>query len=66
MPKMDGIEATREIKREFPRVVVLVLTAVEDPNYLAKALKAGAAGYILKEASPQRILGAIRRVLNPR
>src|SRR5918911_1663788 len=39
MPRMDGIEATRAIKREVPRTIVLVLTAVEDPNYLAKALK---------------------------
>src|SRR5688572_21671753 len=48
MPNMDGIEATRAIKRELPRTIVLVLTAYEDPEHLSEALKAGAAGYLLK------------------
>ena len=63
MPKMDGFEATREIKRELPSTIVLVLTAFEEPDYLLEALKAGASGYVLKYMSPQQIVGAIRRVL---
>jgi DNA-binding NarL/FixJ family response regulator len=45
MPKMDGIEATREIKALFPRTGVLILTAHTDPQLLMEGVKAGAAGY---------------------
>jgi DNA-binding NarL/FixJ family response regulator len=64
MPKVDGLSATRMIKREFPRTIVLILTAGEDPDYLSKAVKVGAAGYVLKYATRQQIIGAIRGVLN--
>lgn len=63
MPKMDGFEATRVVKRELPDTIVLVLTAFEEPDYLLEALKAGASGYLLKHGSPEQIVGAIRRVL---
>ena len=63
MPNMDGLEATRQIKREFPRTSVLVLTAVEDPTYLSEALKAGAAGYVRKGATTHETIGAVRKVL---
>ena len=63
MPTMDGFEATREIKRESPSTIVLVLTAFEEPDDLLEALKAGASGFILKHMSPQQIVGAIKRVL---
>ena len=63
MPKMDGFEATREIKRESPSTIVLALTAFEEPDSLLEALKAGASGYVLKHMEPQQIVGAIRRVL---
>ena len=63
MPRMDGLEATRQIKRELPRTIVLVMSASEDPDHLAEAIKAGAAGYVLKSASPERITEAIRRAL---
>jgi DNA-binding NarL/FixJ family response regulator len=64
MPELDGFEATREIKRESPSTVVLVLTALGEPECLFEALEAGASGYVLKDSSPQRIVGAIRRVLD--
>lgn len=48
MPKMDGLEATRAIKQEFPLTIVLMLTAFENPNYLLEALKAGASATSLK------------------
>jgi NarL family two-component system response regulator LiaR len=63
MPRMDGLEATRQIKRELPRTIVLVLTAVEEPIYLSEALKAGAAGYVQKGATTQQTLEAVRKVL---
>jgi DNA-binding NarL/FixJ family response regulator len=64
MPKMDGLEATRAIKRQQPRVAVLMVTTYEDPDYLLRAIKAGAAGYLLKNASSQQLANAIRRVLD--
>ena len=63
MPNMDGIAATRAIKRERPRTIVLMLTAVENPHLLAEALKAGAAGYVLKDAGKQEVIESIRGVL---
>jgi DNA-binding NarL/FixJ family response regulator len=62
MPRMDGLEATRKIKRDSPRTSVLVLTASEDPNHLSEALKAGAAGYVQKEATTTETIGAVRKV----
>ncbi|MGH3086289.1 MAG: response regulator [Rubrobacteraceae bacterium] len=63
-PGMDGLEATRRIKRESPRAPILMVTAHPDPGYLFEALKAGAAGYILKHASPDEILAAVRGALS--
>lgn len=48
MPKMDGIQATRLIKKRFPRIRVLMLTTFQDKPYIQQALKAGAEGYLLK------------------
>lgn len=63
MPRMDGLEVTRTIKRELPRTVVLVLTGYEDPILLAEALNAGASGYVLKGASPEEITDAVYRAV---
>jgi len=63
MPRMDGLEATRQIKRELPRTIVLVLTASDFSHDLSEALKAGAAGYVLKGAPTTETLDAIRKVL---
>ena len=64
MPEMDGLEATRAIKAEQPSVSVLVVTTYENPDYLLEAIKAGAAGYILKDASNRQLLNAMRRALD--
>jgi DNA-binding NarL/FixJ family response regulator len=64
MPEMDGLEATRAIKAERPEVSVLVVSTHENPDYLFEALKAGAAGYVLKDAPKSRLVDAVRRVLN--
>ncbi len=63
MPEMDGIAATRAIKAELPHTIVIVMTASEDMDHLAEALRAGAAGYVLKTASSQEITDAISKVL---
>jgi DNA-binding NarL/FixJ family response regulator len=66
MPKVDGLEATRTIKRQQPRVAVLMVTTYEDPDYLLRAIKAGAAGYLLKNVSSQQLVNAIRRAYTAR
>jgi DNA-binding NtrC family response regulator len=63
MPVTDGLEATRRIKREMPRTSVVMVTMHENPDYLFEAVKAGAAGYVSKDASGERLLGAVRRTL---
>jgi DNA-binding NarL/FixJ family response regulator len=63
MPEMDGLEATRAIRGERLEVAVLIVTGLESPDYLLEAVRAGAAGYILKYASRETLLGAVRGVL---
>lgn len=63
MPEMDGIAATRAIKKELPGTLVLVLTALDRPGDLSDSLEAGAAGYVLKHAPAAQISDAVRRVL---
>jgi len=62
MPRKDGLEAIREIKRENPNVRILVLTSFSDDDKVFPAIKSGALGYLLKNASPRTLLGAIRDV----
>ena len=62
MPKMDGLKATREIKEKHPHVSVMMLTMHENPDYLLEAIKAGAAGYVLKDASQAEIVEAVHQV----
>lgn len=64
MPEMDGLEATREIKRQHPETGVLIVTMHENPDYLLEALDAGAAGYVLKDTPADRLLSAVRRTLS--
>jgi DNA-binding NarL/FixJ family response regulator len=64
MPEMDGITATRQIKRHQPGVSVLVVTMHENPDYLLEALDAGAAGYVLKDAPAERLINAVYRTLD--
>jgi two-component system, NarL family, response regulator LiaR len=64
MPVMDGLQATRKIKDEMPKTSVMMVTMHENPDYLFEAVKAGAAGYVLKDASGERLLNAVRRTLD--
>ncbi len=63
MPRMDGLTATRSIKRSFPEISVLILTMHENEDYLLEAVKAGAAGYVLKDAPQEELVAVIRKVL---
>lgn len=62
MPDMDGLEATRKLKEERPRTAVVMLTMHDNPAYLRDAVRAGAAGYLLKDVSKDELVDAIRQV----
>jgi two-component system, NarL family, response regulator LiaR len=59
MPHMNGVEATRLIKERLPATVVLVLTTYDEDAWILDAIRAGAAGYLLKDASRERLVQAI-------
>ncbi len=63
MPEMDGLAATRAIKQMNPSISVLIVTMQANPEYMFEAIRAGAAGYVLKDASRFDLLSAVRRVL---
>lgn len=60
MPGMNGIEATREIRRRFPHIKVLVLTTYDDDEWVFDAIRAGADGYLLKDTPRQKLIEAVR------
>lgn len=62
MPRMNGIQATREITTALPAVRVLVLTSFAADEQVFPAIQAGALGYLLKDSSPQALVEAIRQV----
>jgi len=62
MPLLNGLEATRQIKRQCPRVKVLILTMHDNEEYIRQALEAGAMGYILKDAAAKELISAIRSI----
>jgi DNA-binding NarL/FixJ family response regulator len=62
MPEIDGIEATREIKKLYPDISILILTAYDDDQFVFSLLEAGAAGYLLKSVRGKELIDAIRQV----
>ncbi|MFS8202369.1 response regulator transcription factor [Streptomyces sp. CWNU-52B] len=64
MPRCDGAEATRRIRSEYPRTQVVVLTTYADDESLFPALRAGARGYLTKDAGGDEIVRAVRSVLS--
>ncbi|MCK9374603.1 MAG: response regulator transcription factor [Syntrophobacterales bacterium] len=62
MPSLPGIEATREIKKAYPGVKVLILTMHKKKEYLNNAIAAGIDGYLLKEDAPKELLNAIDKI----
>ncbi len=62
MPEMDGSKAAKLIKQDFPNIKIIMLTTFNDDEYIYEALKNGASGYLLKDASPQEIAKAVRTV----
>jgi len=64
MPLLNGLEATRQIKREYPEINVLVLTMYDHEEYFREMLEVGASGYIIKRAAATELVSAIRAVYN--
>lgn len=64
MPEMDGIKATEIIKRKHPHIKVIMLTVLDDDNYIFEAIKAGANGYLLKEVNAESLYNSIQEVMN--
>lgn len=62
LPGMSGIECTRLLRAEIPRLQVLILTVYEDTDRIFEALEAGASGYLLKRTTPEQLLNAIVEV----
>ena len=63
MPDLNGLEATEQIKREFPGVWVLMLSAYDELDFVVQALKAGASGYLLKDAAREELALAVKVAL---
>jgi DNA-binding NarL/FixJ family response regulator len=63
MPEMDGLTTCRAIKQECQETSVILVTIHENPEYLFEALKAGAAGYVLKDISQHELISAVQGVL---
>jgi two-component system response regulator DesR len=63
MPGMDGIEAAAALRRDLPDTVPLIVTTFGRPAYLRRAMEAGAAGFLVKDAPSERLANAIRRAV---
>jgi two-component system, NarL family, response regulator DegU len=64
MPKLNGLEVTKRIRESFPGVKVIILTIHDDESYVVEVVKAGAAGYLLKDVEPGMLIKAIRTVFD--
>lgn len=62
MPELDGIEATRLIKKKYPAIRVLALTMINEQHHIRKMIEVGASGYILKSASKEELISAIQKI----
>lgn len=62
MPILNGLEATRQIKKRFPNVKILVLTMHTTTEYVSQFLQAGASGYLVKQTAPKELVRAIRAI----
>ncbi|MGA9288236.1 MAG: response regulator transcription factor [Anaerobacillus sp.] len=60
MPGMDGIEATKELKKDFPSIKIIMLTSFSDQDHVLPAIRAGAEGYQLKDIDPDELIFTIR------
>jgi DNA-binding NarL/FixJ family response regulator len=66
MPGKNGIDILKKIKKEKPRLPVLILSMHPEDQYALRAIKAGAAGYLTKQSAPQQLVAAIRQIAQGR
>ncbi|HEV7977304.1 response regulator transcription factor [Amycolatopsis sp.] len=64
MPGKDGLEAAAELHRAMPACRIIICTTFGRPGYLSRAMAAGAAGFVVKDAPPEQLVDAVRRVHN--
>jgi DNA-binding NarL/FixJ family response regulator len=62
MPGLNGLEATRQIKKRFPEIKIIILTVHANEEYVLQTLRAGASGYLVKKAAPADLIEAIQAV----
>jgi len=62
MPNRNGIDTLKQLKKEFPRLPVLILSMHPEEQYAVRAIKAGASGYLTKQSAPEQLVTAIRQV----
>lgn len=62
MPRLNGADATQQLRERYPQIKILVLSVHEDATYLRRVLEAGATGYVLKHAAAESLIAAIRQV----
>lgn len=62
MPNRNGIETLKQLKKEFPKLPVLILSMHPEEQYAVRALKSGASGYLTKQSAPEQLVTAIRKV----
>jgi DNA-binding NarL/FixJ family response regulator len=62
MPGKNGLEILKELKTDYPKLPVLILSIYPEEQYAIRALKAGAAGYLTKESAPHELISAIRKI----
>ena len=62
MPRMSGVEATRQLKREFPHIGIIALTMYDEQQYIFDLVRAGATGYLLKDTDSAQIVAAIQAI----
>lgn len=62
MPGLNGLEVLKQLKKEKPKMPVLIITAHPEEQYAVRVMKAGASGYIMKESAPDELIKAIRKI----
>jgi two-component system invasion response regulator UvrY len=64
MPEVSGLDLLKQLKRERPKIPVVILTMYSEDQFAVRALKAGAAGFLMKDSAPTELVGAVRKVVS--